>query len=124
MEREAKMANAPKFFLLTEEFNTAVGEVGINRVIADRMEQIVVDIVHIEPFELFLEYGLVIGVGTAVVFRCNVEAFARILFESRANENLGFAAMVNVGGVVVVNAALIEHVDYLGSFVKIDLAVL
>ena len=114
---EAQVADAAVLLLLHQVVIDAVlgVQVGVDVHLAHVVEQVEVEVVHLALFELFLEDLLHLGhVGQVVAgeFVGNVEFLPGIPGQSLAQRQLGVAAVVAPGGVVVVHAAghgLVHH---------------
>ena len=113
------------------------GEVGIDAVLgvqvgvdvhfADIVEEVEVEVVHLALLQLLLEYLLHFAHVVQVVARelgGQIEALPGILGQGAAHRQLGLAAVVAPGGVVVVDAVLHGVVHHLLSGGLVDLSVL
>ena len=117
---EAEVADFAQPLLFGEVLDTAGVDVLLVGGVEDAVDQVEVDVVGLEAGQLLLKDLFVVGVGLDEVFGREAVAVAGVFLHRVAEEFLRLAAVVDVGGVVVVDPALHQLVDHLGSSCVVD----
>ena len=114
VEGEAEMADASGLLFLHQILIDAMLFHGFQVCGVHGVAQVEVKVLHLAAAELIFKntFGILGGIDHPHRhFRCEMEAFTRILFQSLADEQLGIALVIAVGCVEIIHAALIGEVD-------------
>ena len=125
MEGEAEMANLSLSLHFPEIFDAAALEHGLLPTVLNAVEQIEIDIIRVQAFQLLSKLGAEIRIGLKIELICQKIAVPGIFRQGFGQKGFRMAAVINVGGVEVIDSALDTAADdFPGGFEIKGLALL
>lgn len=105
------MPDAAERLLLQEVLDGAAPLVSVGGGVHYGMDQVVVDVVRLQAFQLVCEHLAVVRESGAEVLRGKAIAVSGIPLQGLSQELLGLPCMVDIGGVVIIHAVIHGVID-------------